>query len=102
MEGKHVKESWRRDHAGGFMKEYSWRKDNGGRVSEEASSIRSYLGGIWEASGRLEASGGPLNQEVHSLPVLARTGKLRSMLVHFFVIVNSPLFFDLSSLMSLL
>ena len=52
MEGKHVKESWRRNHAGGFMKEDSWRKDNGGRVSEEASSIRSYLGGIWEASGR--------------------------------------------------
>ena len=51
------------------MKEDSWRKDNGGRVSEEASSIRSYLGGIWEASGKLEASGGPLNQEVHSLPL---------------------------------
>ena len=33
---------------------------------EEESSGR-HLGGIWEASGRLEASGGPLNQEVHSL-----------------------------------
>ena len=54
-----------------------------------------------EASGRLEASGGPLNQEVHFLRVLARTGKLRSMLVHFFLIVNSLFFFDLSSLMCL-
>ena len=78
--------------------EESWRRNL--KSIWEASG--KHLGGIWEASGRLEASGGSLNQEVHSPPVLARTGKLRSMSVHFFVIVNSLFFFDLSSLMSLL
>ena len=53
-------ESWRRNNGGGIMKEESWRRNHGG------GSIRSFLGDIWEASGRhlgvsrrrhLEASG---------------------------------------------
>ena len=36
-------------------------------MAEESQRRHLASGAIWEASGRLEASGGPLNQEVHSL-----------------------------------
>ena len=36
-------------------------------MAEESQRRCLASGAIWEASGRLEASGGPLNQEVHSL-----------------------------------
>ena len=38
-------------------------------MAEESQRRHLASGAIWEASGRLETSGHPLNQEVHSLPL---------------------------------
>ena len=55
-----------KNHAEEIREEESWMRNLiRGNIEEE--SWRRNLGSIWEASGRLEASGGPLNQEVHSL-----------------------------------
>ena len=56
-----------------LFSDLQWRLERSEqKATEDITSVGTediwrHLGGIWEASGRLEASGGPLNQEVHSL-----------------------------------